>query len=605
MPSSSNQQRVVRRNVSSSLDINTYSNGTSGTSSDHSHGHTKTRSHHFPRSTNGTTGTTTPASPPTTAKFRARGILSITALLVVFSYVIISTHYRNRSEWMADTGIFAVTNHDSPPLSLRKNAPLPPETTTAISGEYLSGFDDIYQRSLQHSQLCTDLSPSRPFDTRSILPFHNDTVASLPAFGIIHAINNYPNTETKQRTDQNTSDVKVWPTCEMPPITECEETQLTVVFMAYNPDRLGITRAEIRRMFHPNVFFGLVKEVILVWNGERHIDESEDGRAFLDDALTHPIRIVYPLKMGFPNDLMNRYHPQVVQPTTKAILYYDDDGPFYPYPAIQGGFELWKRHARAQIGAMARQITYSPRQQEFKLSLLGAETDKKAKPADDVFVSHCTNVDDAVDYEFHFFANYDANMVLPSGSMLHANYLCYLWHPIFEEIRQFVLLHPVHPDDMTVSMIVSQLAGVAPRVYSRRLDRIQPKKGRQLTERFVTAENKTSDDSEQSHSDESWDMMGIIPLSEQQRHRSLMFSICWDCGAGMTEMKQYWAELRTEAVNALVRYFGSINSGSIGWCTTDSEYYNVNKDGRCWPTMAKQGMLPWMNSDGTPKATCP
>ena len=85
----------------------------------------------------------------------------------------------------------------------------------------------------------------------------------------------------------------------------------------------------------------------------------------------------------------------------------------------------------------------------------------------------------------------------------------------------------------------------------------------------------------------------------------LMFSICWDCGAGMTEMKQYWAELRTEAVNALVRYFGSINSGSIGWCTTDSEYYNVNKDGRCWPTMAKQGMLPWMNSDGTPKATCP
>ena len=637
--SSNYQQRVVRRNVSSSLEHNNNNNNnnnnnsigySNGTSDPNGHSYTKTRSHHFPRTSYGTmigtsptTTTTTPSSSSsssttTTAKCRrVRGILYMTALLVVVLYVITNHSYSNRSEWMVDIGTFAVTNHDlsttttTTPLSSSsslRHQESPPSTatttTTILSGKDLSGFDTIYQRARQHSQLCTDLEPSRPFDTRSILPFHNDTVASLPAFGIIHAIQSYHHHHHPNTASDN-NNVTVWPTCAMPPTTECAETQLTVVFMAYNPDRLGITRAEIRRMFDPHVFFGLVKEVILVWNGERHIDESQDGRAFLEDAMTYPIRIVYPLKMGFPNDLMNRYHPQVVQPTTKAILYYDDDGPFYPYPAIQGGFELWKRHARAQIGAMARQITYSPRQQEYKVSLLGAETAKKAKPADDVFVSHCTNVDDTVDYEFHFFANYDANMVLPSGSMLHANYLCYLWHPIFDEIRKFVLLHPVHPDDMTVSMIVSQLAGVAPRVYSRRLDRIQPKKERRLTEQFVTSANNTIDDSEHRYSDELSDMMGIVPLSEQQRHRSLMFSICWDCGAGMTEMKQYWAELRTEAVNALVRYFGSINSGSIGWCTTDSEYYNVNKDGRCWPTMAKQGMLPWMNSDGTPKATCP
>jgi hypothetical protein len=489
------------------------------------------------------------------------------------------------------------------------------------TGELLPGFDSIYQRAWQHMQICTALQPAHPFDTRSILPFYNDTVASLPSFGIIHAIQSYQWNSHKAISSTSTTTTTTaaatptttisatgrrattvgaaegWPICAMPPIHECNETQLSVVFMAYNPDRLGITLAEIKRMFDPTVFFHLVKEVILVWNGERHIDESQDGQSLLEYASTNPVRIVYPLRMGFPNDLMNRYHPKVVQPTTKALLYYDDDGPFYPYPAILGGFELWKRHSQAQIGAMARQITYSPRQQEYKVSILGAETKKKSKPADNVFVSHCTNVNDTVDYEYHFFANYDANMVLPSGSMLHSNYLCYLWHPIFDEIRQFVLLHPVHPDDMTVSLIVSQLAGVAPRVYSRRLDRIQPQKVRRLGEMY-----KYSDD--ETNLDESLDM-GIVPLSELQRHRSLMFSICWDCGSGMTEMKKYWSELRTEAVNALVRYFGSINSGSIGWCSTDSEHYNVDKDGRCWPIMAKQGMLPWMNSDGSPKATCP
>jgi Glycosyl transferase family 64 domain len=462
----------------------------------------------------------------------------------------------------------------------------------------LPGFDSILQRARQHTELCKTLDSStsggfRGFDLRSELPFHNDTVASLPSFGIVSAIQSYLDEPQRRESD-------AWPICQIPPLHECQETQLTVVFMAYNPDRLGITLKEIKRMFDPDIFFNLVKEVILVWNGERHVDESPDGTALLEFMQEYPVRVVYPLKMGFPNDLMNRYHPRVVQPTTKAILYYDDDGPFYSYDAVIGGFELWKRHPRAQIGAMARQITYSARQQKVRMTLLGAESSLKSHPADDVFVSHCTNVDDQVDYQFRFFANYDANMVLPSGSMLHANYLCFLWHPIFAEIRHFVLMHPVHPDDMTVSMIVSQLAGLAPRVYSRRIDRRDQSKKKERGKphrRLMEPDENISEPNDAN--------IGLIPFSELQRHRSLMFSICWDCGSGMTEMKQYWAELRTEAVNALVRYFGSINSGSIGWCTYQSEYYDVNKDGRCWPVMAKLGMLPWMKGDGTPVETCP
>jgi Glycosyl transferase family 64 domain len=522
-----------------------------------------------------------------------------TCILIPFSYLLFVFLLSFRTDFGHDR-LDQKNSSGRNTLLLSNSIPVLSDSTDHEKEQAISlpGFDSIFQRAKKHTEFCKALDSStnggfRGFDLRSEMPFHNDTVASLPSFGIVSAIQSY--LDEPQRRESN-----AWPICQIPPVHECDETQLTVVFMAYNPDRLGITLKEIKRMLDPDVFFKLVKEVILVWNGERHVDESSDGTALLSFIQDHPVRIVYPLKMGFPNDLMNRYHPQVVQPTTKAILYYDDDGPFYSYTAILGGFELWKRHPKAQIGAMARQITYSTRQQESKISLLGSESRLKSQPADNVFISHCTNVDDQVDYQFRFFANYDANMVLPSGSMLHSNYLCFLWHPIFAEIRQFVLMHPVHPDDMTVSMIVSQLAGLAPRVYSRRIDRSEQgsKEAKHKPRRRLLETDETI--SELHDTD-----LGLIPLSEIQRHRSLMFSICWDCGSGMTEMKQYWAELRTEAVNSLVRYFGSINSGSIGWCTYQSEYYDVNKDGRCWPVMAKVGMLPWMKSDGTPQDTCP
>jgi len=265
---------------------------------------------------------------------------------------------------------------------------------------------------------------------------------------------------------------------------------------------------------------------------------------------------------------------------------------------VRGGFELWKRHSDAQVGAMSREITYGSRQIQEHQELLGTSH------ADDrQFVSHCTNMGDRVDYNYKYFANYDANMVLPSGSMLHSNYLCFLWHPVLEPIRQFVKKHPVHPDDVTVSTIVSHLSGRAPRVYSRRLNpddgsEINPpriRKGRKS--RRLNEFNNVTDYVELDDLDE-----GIIPASEQRRR--LMFGIDWDAKAGMDKNKQFWADLRTEAINALVQYFGSINSGSIGWCD-GTKYYNENVDGRCHPVMAKIGWLPWMNPDGSPKDTCP
>ena len=447
-----------------------------------------------------------------------------------------------------------------------------------------AAFMDVLYRAREKSTICRNLHNATPFpgfDKSNSVPFGhtNETLAALPTFGIIEDIEGYvPNPSTDSQ----------WK-CVKPSRKECTETQFSVVFMAYNPDRLKVTLNQIQLMLEDPQWSQHVRECIIVWNGERSVNESDIGKVLLNYAAQHPdtFRIEYPLKMGLPNDLMNRYHPHVVKPQTAALLYYDDDGPFYAFDAVIAGFELWKRHASAQVGAMAREISLGPRQAIEHATLSINQHD------DRLFVSHCDNLDDQVDYNFRYFANYDANMVLPSGSFLHSQYLCYLWHPVLEPIRQFVRAHPTHPDDMTVSLVVSQLGGRAPRVYSRRLNKAtnpqksKPEKRRRLhdADHRLLEEQQPYDSSDQQRHEleallEEDPATGIIPVAEQMR-RKLLFSIQWDVdNQKMTDAKKLWAALRTEAINSLVRYFGSINSGSIGWCE-GTEWYNPKKDGKC------------------------
>ena len=417
-----------------------------------------------------------------------------------------------------------------------------------------AAFENIINRTKHNRQHCQSLGT---LSEQSQLDINNHK-AHLPPFGFLDAATSYRNLHPKQ------VDSSYPYTCELPPENECGETKFTVIFMAYNPDRLVKLSNEIKKMLTDTKFSKMVAEVIVVWNGERHIDETPLGRKLLDLGKTLPLRISYPLKAGFPNDLMNRYHPRL-EVTTKAILYYDDDGPFYVTDAIKGGFELWKRNSNAQIGAMARKIDLGDRQTQESL---GVSKD----PNDRFFVSHCPT--DEARYNYFTFANFDARMVLPSGSFLHSNYLCFIWHPIFEDIRKYVRSHPVNPDDGTVSMLVSQLAGRAPKVYSRRLPR---------------AEKET----QEQHL--------------KQNHRRLMDGIDWD-SKGDSEShnkKMYWGRLRSDVANSLARYFGSINSGSLGWCY-GTEYHIKKKDqDLCNPEMAKVGMLPWMKPDNSEGGSCP
>ncbi len=410
-----------------------------------------------------------------------------------------------------------------------------------------AALDSLESRALLHQGHCHRLGLDH-YEDHAKLKLNNHT-AHLPQFGIINSIRNY-------RESKNGRKYEEYPyQCQMPPEFECEATSFTVIFMAYNPDRLEKMFSQIKRMLTSPDFAKIVAEVVVVWNGERHVDETPLGKSLVEFGNKYPLRISYPLKAGFPNDLMNRYHPRL-EVKTKAIMYYDDDGPFYSYFATLGGFELWKRNANAQVGAMARKLDLGPRQlDESKATLNG--------PGDRFFISQCPK--DELDYNYRVFATFGARMVLPSGSFLHSNYLCFLWHPVFEEIRQYVRRHPVNPDDGTVSAIVSQLAGRAPKTYSRRIT-----------------------------------MDGAPDQREEKTRRRLMDGINWD-HAGGHEKKMNWGQLRSDVANSLARYFGSINSGSLGWC-----YGTKFQDGEnCKPEMSRFGQLPWMKEDHTPRDTCP
>lgn len=154
--------------------------------------------------------------------------------------------------------------------------------------------------------------------------------------------------------------------------------------------------------------------------------------------------------------------------------------------------------------------------------------------------------------------------VLPSGSMIHRNYLCFIWHPALTELRKFVFDHLVHPDDMTVSTIVSHISGRAPKPYSRRVPERDHR--RRLTE---DAANTTSPE-------------------------------------GMWRTKD-WGKLRSIALNSVIAYFGGINSGSYGWCYKTQYHQVAKKGGRqvCEPEMARDGMLPWMEEGGYMHDICP
>jgi hypothetical protein len=271
------------------------------------------------------------------------------------------------------------------------------------------------------------------------------------------------------------------------------------------------------------------------------------------------------------------------------------------------GFELWKFNSDVQIGSMARNIRFPSKRMD---NLQNIASDLAAKHyMEDAWQTHFhpydkKNVDikmketfldkadypqftpicheqsgDVVEYNFFVFPHFKAHMSLPSGSILHRNYLCFVWHPAFEELRQFILDHPTHPDDMMISTLVSHLSGKPLRTFPRKISRKKDNKRRLL------------DTSQTEFKDEKT----IIDTMDEDllARRRLMWQ------------QKDWGKMREEAINSIVGYFGSINPGSVGWCAGTEHQSNGRGKGNMRfdcisasnpPPQLSQ--IPWMNEGG-------
>lgn len=247
----------------------------------------------------------------------------------------------------------------------------------------------------------------------------------------------------------------------------------------------------------------------------------------------------------------------------EAILYFDDDGPFFEEDAMVSGFELWKRDSGRQVGSFARNIRFKSKrmleqgeiEQEKSIKEVNMARNRELGSKDiPHFIPVCqSDAGDKLEYNFFTFNQFNAHMLLPSGSFIHRNFLCWLWHPAFSKVRKFILDHPTHPDDMTVSALISHLTGKAPRLFSRQIKR----------------SSRRLDD---------------YPFSSSNGRKLL-----WQ--------QQDWAAMREQAIGNILGYFGSINAGSVGWCTgtTFQKFKRREKNHVCDPEFPVKSQVPWMN----------
>jgi hypothetical protein len=498
-------------------------------------------------------------------------------------------------------------------------------SSTTCQGTIPKPFCDIVERSRKARETCvSDGFFSQTAENRGNNKDNTDSksqVADLTPFGLQATIESYmrekseDGTGEKESTDSDADiygpESSFWSQCQVPTQSSCHITQFSIVVMGYNPERLTklhrelITQAEAK-------YEGRVQEIILVWNGGTEAEFRQllgaSGSPYqaiakayveLHDDPSSILRIWFPLDPPYnlPNSLFNRYHP-AVKPKSEAILMFDDDGPFFMQRGIEAGFNLWRRHSNCQVGGMGRSQHLGRRQEEELKTLLDYERQNHPDKPGTLFQSHCrdpsqSSKEDKVEYDYHLFPYFGSHMVLPSGSFLHRDFLCFLWHPILAELRNFVVSHPVFPDDITVSSIVTQISGNAPRVYCRRAHSVKKEEDK-VRRRLLLAQDHTSSSLLSNHTQSvsiEIDPVTTLPtIATNPRRRKLLY-----------QDVENWPDQRTHAVNAVWGYFGSFTTGSLGWCyNASSQVFDKNAPHQtsCAPFMPPTNLIEYQNEGG-------
>ena len=453
-------------------------------------------------------------------------------------------------------------------------------------------FESIITRAKWTEEQCKNI----PSEHKNVMAKSFKVATDLPMLpegGVASALERWLN-ENPQSTTTNNG----YPTCYLPPPKSCDVTTYTLVIMSHTTERLQTFMDPLSAMV--DSWPGLT-EIIIVWNSPRETltqvaDNSKEQKYATkllqwDEDTSHPLRIFFSLESGLANNLLNRYHPKL-EPKNEAVMYFDDDGPFWSREAmVYGGFELWKRNSNVQVGGFPRNVRFlSDRMKQLEKTNLQKSIDIVVKDVDSysgedhaTFTPMCRNVTgDHVEYNYFSFPDFAGHVLLPSGTFLHKNFLCFIWHPAFEELRQWVVTHKTMPDDMTVSTLISHLSGRAPRTFPRE---VSTRRRLLSDDMMVPLKHKRTHRNRNNH---------LQSPRPNQSHRRLLWK------------QKNWGGMREEAINSILGYFGSIHPGTVGWCA-GTDYMKENNRGVpyvCHPEKPTLDLLPWLNEGGIGSTQC-
>ncbi|KAL7538109.1 hypothetical protein ACHAWF_005993 [Thalassiosira exigua] len=304
-----------------------------------------------------------------------------------------------------------------------------------------SVFESIIERVQWAQNQCSQLTSEHINTVKKTLKAATD-LPMLEEGGVASALREW----LRENPSSTTDDID-YPTCYLPPSKSCNATAYTLIIMSHTTERLQTFMDPLRSMV--DLWPGLT-EVIIVWNSPRETllnaanNGSSDGKRVSateqkyatellqwNEDQSHPLRMFYSLENGLANNLLNRYHPKL-NPKNEAVMYFDDDGPFWSKEAmVYGGFELWKRNSRVQVGGFPRNVRFlSNRMKQLEAKNLQQSIDIVVRDADDysgeshpTFTPICRNVTgDHVEYNFFTFPDFAGHVLLPSGTFLHRNY---------------------------------------------------------------------------------------------------------------------------------------------------------------------------------------
>lgn len=495
-------------------------------------------------------------------------------------------------------------------------------------------FKTVISRAVANLEVCNSLPKIKGPPTKEVQQITDTPM--LAEFGIMNALSEWiGKVEGEKNTagaaaaaqQQENGGEAAYPMCHLPPASSCQTKTYSVILMSHATDRLSKLKGGVVDLSNRDA----TEEVILVWNSPRSLLESDSGgigQELLrwDEDPTNKLRIFFALENGLENNLLNRYHPSI-NPKSEAVMYFDDDGPFFDENAMSKvGFELWRRNSDVQNAAFPRNLrVLSDRMKEMqkqgvdlylrsvlKVGKEGNIGDEEEVP----FTPTCRErTGDIIEYNFFVFPQFGANMALPSGSIIHRNYLCFIWHPAFEELREYIREHPTHPDDQTVSAIISQLSGKPPRAFPRTIKKGQTEDKSSLRggggegtagtkaanstkrRRLSALEVDYIDDHDflEAAEDEQYQLSSQERLHVDQSHRRLLWQ------------QKNWGPMREEAANSLIGYFGSLNGGSVGWCAgTEYQKTRPRSPGgfNCEPEFPTLEMIPWIKPGGVGYDIC-